>query len=180
MTESNGVKELVRNSTSITWCRITCPMCTGKFLTELKTIIKPRSFAPSRGGRAVFSPDDGLKILEELKGLAPESEQDRKNWEKPVMLQLYVCWHAIGEVSAREFMASALRDTYAGEVLTRMIVHHERVKAEREAYENTQSPEAVAARRAAKKVEIQRRHATRLELKKQRDAEYWASRGGRQ
>lgn len=62
-----------------------------------------------------------------------------------------------------------LADSWAGEILRKMLEHHEAVQARRRAKEEYVLPASVQARREEKKRLKQENHARRLELKKERD-----------
>jgi hypothetical protein len=178
---SGWIEDLLAEAQSKRWCvKIGCTTCgAGEFRKALKFNVNPSSIDMSLRDQLTLTPAEARSVIQDLRLIVPGSFDVEGCWTRPVMLMLFQCWWSIGEADAREEMPTSLRGSFAGRVLDKMIEHYDRVTAAREEYRRSQSPEAVAARRAAKKAEKQRRHAERLELKKKRDAEYWASRGGK-
>ena len=175
MNASSRLEALLTEALENNWCvRIKCTTCgSTQFRRKLKSLLQIHSQSTSGGSGLGFDSEQALELVSELSKLEPSNDLQHHNWRDPVMLLLYLCWNAIGELRARTEMPDRLADTYAGEELNRMIRHHDEVTARRLAYLRSQSPEYVEKNRAAKKAERQRRHQERLERKKLRDAKYW-------
>ncbi len=109
-----------------------------------------------------------LELARQLALLAPDHTRQRQ-WLDAIHLIFCELWWAAGEAIAERDYQPIVEGTWAGSILCSMQAHSRRREAERRAYEAFNSPEAVQARRDAKRKLKQQAQAERLARKKERD-----------
>lgn len=121
---------------------------------------------------------ESLVIINEISKVeAPSADLDhqdphhqgREKWNEVVALLLCLSWWALGDSEASTVMPTALRNTYAGSILERMVDHYQRRKDEVAERRLMYSPEAIALRRAERLANRQAEHQRRIAEKALRD-----------
>jgi hypothetical protein len=152
--------------------RIGCTTCGAyEFRSELRARI-----AGSARSSGMPSIANRVELLLDLMSELKPPEHDSFAWEGAMRLMIYDCWIDLGGDRALPFMQDRLGQSWAGQVLGRMIAHEEARRRARQQHEAcSNDPVKAQEKRVQRKHERQLRHERRLLQKKERDKLWWAN-----
>lgn len=144
--------------------KIHCTTCGAKaFRLGVLNALAESTGQPSK---AAYDQEACVEVARALSTLSPDGTSQREVADAVRCILADIC---TGIPLLDMEVGRLFADSWAGEILRKMLEHHEAVQATRRAKEEYDSPASVQARREEEKRIKQENHARRLELKKERD-----------
>lgn len=175
--DQRWLNRVVEHAVENGWCtKIFCTTCGATAFKErlrsalglpnTKTKRRPLGYAP------LLSQEAAMEVVEAMKGL-PNPDRRLAAYKSAIRFILWHCREALGRTTGVQRMTEILGNSWSGDILNEMILHHEALMKAQLAHEQRNDPVRVAQRRDAAKAVRAQQHNWRLNAKKVRDQTWW-------
>lgn len=147
-----------------------CTTCGAtRFRDGLYTELDSRLSRSTSVDRTVDRFSEIARMLADVRPNVRTAFHAQAKFEEAVRFIFTDAWSALGDATADRIITTLLGDCWAGDLLARMKLHHEKRLQVLQQQADTANPERVRVRREAKRQFKQMRHDERLERKRVRD-----------